>query len=96
MQVVGLNKPRDKVVYHAHFFQGGGESIVILIFLLFSDQISGGHKSLKGEGQTASGDTSFLPEEESQRVGKVSLDLIWIKEPGIRKFLRYGKLNLLF
>ena len=53
------------------FFQGGAKSVVmqisflLLIFLLFSDQILGEAKSPKG-GQTVSGGRPLPPMEESQ------------------------------
>ena len=46
--------PRKYLVSYMSFFGGGGSivtqtSFIMLIFLLFSDQISGGQKSLRGE-----------------------------------------------
>ena len=53
------------LAFFQEFFSVGAKSIVMQIFLLFSDQISGGQKS-EGGGQTAKLPQGRPPVEESQ------------------------------
>ena len=69
------------LAFFQEFFQGAKSvvmqiSFVMIIFLLFLDQISGEGKSLRG-GQTASGGaSSALPVEESQITSACGLRVI--------------------